>query len=464
MSARQDELAFMPLIVARDAIAIGDLCPLNYVDYLLARIGGLDQSIHSFVACDADRARERARHLRDQRKRSNGHSSIGRLFGIPYAVKDIIDVRGYPTTAQSRIMPAVPASTNAAVIERLDASGGVCLGKLTLYEFAVGGSPEFDLPWPAARNPWNLNYMAGSSSSGSGAALSAGLVPLTIGTDTGGSIRSPSMMNGVVGLKPTHGSIDMSGVFPLAPSMDTVGPMARSVADVFEAFAAMTNTEATNEKLRFLEKFSLGVVRHFHETDLTCDVSVSNAIEKCVDAANSAGWNINDVNLPPLRSFDSAGRVTMISEAFTIHKPWLSEKLDLYGVNAAEFLMSGAFISAEEYLRAQNVRRRLRQQVDEALEQHDALLTTVSTLPPCRIDDPNAMQRLAAAATRIPANVTGHPGVAIPTGLSSDGLPVGVQLIGRKHDERKLLRMAADMEEMLGFTSKYPYPNVKPLT
>ncbi|QRM32398.1 amidase [Microvirga sp. VF16] len=459
MSARQDELAFMPMIAVRDAIANGDLCPLNYVDHLLVRIEELDQSIHSFVACDADRARERARHLRDTRKRSEGHSSIGRLFGVPYAVKDIIDVKGYPTTAQSRIMPAVPASTNAPVIDRLDASGGVCLGKLTLYEFAIGGSPEFDLPWPPARNPWNLEYMAGSSSSGSGAALAAGLVPLTIGTDTGGSIRSPSMMNGVVGLKPTHGSLDMSGVFPLAPSMDTVGPMARSVADIFEAFAVMTNTSAKGEKLRILEKFNLGIVRHFHETDLTCDISVSDAIEKCADAANSAGWTINDVNLSPLRSFDSAGRVTMISEAFTIHKDWLSEKPDLYGVNAAEFLMSGAFISAEEYLRAQNVRRRLTQEVEEALEQHDALLTAVSTLPPCRIDDPNALQRLAAAAVRIPANVTGHPAVAIPTGLSGDGLPIGVQLIGRKHDERKLLRIAADMEQMLGFTSTHPYPN-----
>ncbi|WP_244179327.1 amidase [Paraburkholderia aspalathi] len=446
------------MTAVRDAIANGDLCPLNYVDHLLARIEELDQSIHSFVACDADRARDRARYLRDMRKRSDGHSSIGQLFGVPYAVKDIIDVKGYPTTAQSRIMPAGPAFTNAPVIDRLDASGGVCLGKLALYEFAIAGSPTFDLPWLPARNPWNLNYMAGGSSSGSGAALAAGLVPLTIGTDTGGSIRSPSMMNGVVGLKPTHGSLDMSGVFPLAPSMDTVGPMARSVTDVFEAFSAMTDMSAKGED-RIPERFTLGIVRHFHETDLPCDISVSHAIEKCVAVANSAGWAINDINLSPLRSFESAGRVTMIAEAFAIHKGWLLEKPDLYGVNAAEFLMSGAFISSEEYLRAQNIRRRLTQEIEDALEQHDALLTAVSTIPPCRIDDPDAMQRLAAASVRIPANVTGHPAVAIPTGLSGDGLPVGVQLIGRKHDERKLLRIAADMEQMLGFTSKHPYPN-----
>jgi aspartyl-tRNA(Asn)/glutamyl-tRNA(Gln) amidotransferase subunit A len=457
MSAQRDEFAFMSVIEVRDAIANGQLCPLDYVDRLLARIEGLDPSIHSFVAYDAERARERARHLRDMRKRSDVNSPIGQLFGVPYAVKDIIDVRGYPTTAHSRLMPTEPALTSAPVIERLDASGGVCLGKLALYEFAIGG-PTFDLPWPPARNPWNLAYMAGSSSSGSGAALAAGLVPLTIGTDTGGSIRSPSMMNGVVGLKPTHGSLNMSGVFPLAPSMDTVGPMARSVADVFEAFSVMADKNAKGEEFCSSERFNLGFVRHFHETDLACDISISHAIENCISAAKTAGWSLHDVNLSPLRSFDSAGWVTMTAEAFAIHRDWLSEKPNCYGAHAAKILMSGAFISSEEYLRAQNIRRRLTHEIEDALQRYDALLMAVSALPPCRIDDPDALQQLAAASVRMPANVTGHPAVAIPAGLSGDGLPVGIQLIGRKHDERRLLRIAATMEQTLGFSAKYPYP------
>jgi aspartyl-tRNA(Asn)/glutamyl-tRNA(Gln) amidotransferase subunit A len=452
-----EDIAYLGLMAAGRAIACGELCPLDYTDALLSRIEALDGRVHAFVHVDGDRARYRARLLRDRRRSAStvSNEELPPLFGVPYAVKDIIDVAGLPTSAHSRVMSLDPKRRSADIVEALDAAGGVMLGKLSLYEFAIGG-PTFDLPWPPARNPWNLDYMAGSSSSGSGAALAAGFVPLTIGTDTGGSIRSPAAMNGVVGLKPTYGSLSTRGVFPLASSLDTVGPLARSVEDVAYAFATMCGEKPNPEPFDVgLEGIKIGVIRHFYEDDLDASEIVVQAIDTSLKDMQRRGARLVDLRLSPLSCYNAAGWITLLAEGYATHEAWLRSRSEEYGSHARETLLGGAFITAAEYLKAQCLRAILSSEVDQALDTVDILVTAVSALPPCRIDDKEALARLASASVRMPFNATGHPALAVPVGLSREGLPIGIQFMGRKGKERSLLKLSGflSMTSPLNFLS-----------
>lgn len=423
---------------ARDAIVSGELCPVSYVESLLERIAAIDPVVHAFIAVDADNAIREAKRRRDE----NGADPPPPLFGIPFAVKDIIDVEGSPTTCQSRAGFTQPAVRTAQCVRNLIAAGGIYLGKLTLYEFALGG-PSLDEPWPPARNPWNPDYMPGSSSSGSGAALATGMVPLAIGTDSGGSIRSPAMMNGIVGLKPTFGRVSTDGLFPLAPSMDTVGPMARTVEDVALAFDCLVENRSAQPVTACNRPPKVGRVDHLWRRDLSPSADILIAIDSAVENLSVAGADIVERELAPLRVFNAVGWSTLFAEAFDVHRPGVVERPELYGSPVRDMLLTGAFFTADDYLRAQRLRVQLSQLVDEALSEVDCLLTAVSALPPCKLDDQDALDDLAAASVRVPCNVTGHPALALPVGLSDDGLPVGIQLIGRKHHERELLSVGA---------------------
>ncbi|GIL41529.1 amidase [Roseiterribacter gracilis] len=435
-----DALARLTLVEARDAIRRGDLCPVDYVDALLARIEARDHEVHAFTQLTAERARARAKQLRDTRPKV-----LPPLFGVPYAVKDLLDVEGLPTTCQSRVMPTTPATRTARVVEQLDAAGGILLGKLTLYEFALGGV-TFDLPWPPARNPHNLDYIAGSSSSGSGAALAANFVPLTIGTDTGGSIRSPATVNGVVGLKPSYGLVSRDGVFPLAFSLDTTGPLARTVGDVAAAMRVLAPIQghAVTTPPR------IGVVRHLHERDLVATPDVTVAFDNAVERLRAAGADIVEIELPSLQKFNAAGWTILFAEAYAIHRAWLQERPEQYGAQAREVLLTGAFIDSADYLLAQQNRVALTASVERALGGVDMLLTAVSALPPCRIDDRAAIKALLAASVRMPFNLSGHPALALPVRDKSDaGLPLGVQLVGRHGADGELLAAAEWVEHAL---------------
>ena len=221
------ELAYLGLAEAAELIRTKKLSPVEYVTALVARIERYDAKYNAFIALTPERALKAARA-------AEAEITVGRwrgpFHGVPYALKDIIDVEGLATTAHSKILKGNIARRHAVVTERLEAAGGVLLGKLSTHEFAIGG-PSFDLPWPPARNPWNCDHFCGGSSSGSGAGLAAGFFPAALGTDTGGSIRNPASMCGITGMKATYGRVSRRGVAPLAFSLDHIGPMTRTVRD-----------------------------------------------------------------------------------------------------------------------------------------------------------------------------------------------------------------------------------------
>lgn len=438
-----NQLAKLTLSQARHLLQSGDLCPVDYAEALLSRIDAHNGAIHAVRDIAAEAAISTAKAL----KKRTGRRGELPLFGIPFLVKDIMDVKGSVTTCQSRASDGRVANKNADCVQRLKDCGGIYLGKTALYEFALGG-PDFDEPWPPARNPWNPTYTPGSSSSGSGAAIAAGFAPLALGTDTGGSIRSPAMMNGVVGLKPTFDRLSTKGVFPLAPSMDTVGPMARTLEDVGVAFQCLDgNPDGGIPELASPPRFAL--LDHLWREDLVADNDIVSHFETAMSDLEHMGSVLTHERVASTHTFNTVGWVTLFAEAFEIHKDRLKQSPERFGSTLREMLLRGAHISAGDYIQAQHLRRELSKFIDAALEGVDALILPVSALPPCPLEDRSAMDNLSATSVRIMCNVTGHPALALPIGLSSKGLPVGVQIIGRKHDDRQLIAIGTWVQKTL---------------
>jgi aspartyl-tRNA(Asn)/glutamyl-tRNA(Gln) amidotransferase subunit A len=340
------DLAFLGATEIAERYADRSLSPTELVDHLLARIAALDWCVQAFIRLDADRARGAAVAAEIAAGRSRGS-----LHGIPVAIKDMIDVADTPTTCHSRILLDNVARADVAVVAGLREAGAIIIGKVATHEFATGG-PIFDLPFPPARNPWNLDCHPGGSSSGSGAGLAAGFFPLSLGTDTAGSARNPAGACGVVGLKPTYGLVSRRGVFPLAHTLDHVGVLARSVGDaalLLDAIAGhdpadpasvraslATPDLATADLSRGLRGLRIGYVRHFHETDIPADPEVAAALDNVARVLAAEGAAVTEVILPPLARFTAVNRVIMHAEAFAIHARWLQTSRRLWPNDAGK--------------------------------------------------------------------------------------------------------------------------------
>jgi len=356
------DLHWMTATEAARAIAAGELSPVELMQALLERIGRLDAKLHVFIRLDGDAAMDAA-------KAAEAEIASGRLrgplHGVPVGIKDIIDVAGLPTTCHSKLLIDNVTSADAVCVSRLRGAGAIVLGKLSTHEFAIGG-PSFDLPWPPARNPWNTDHHPGGSSSGSGSGLAAGLFPMALGSDTGGSVRNPASACGIVGLKPTYGLVSRRGVFPLSFTLDHVGPMTRTVADnalmldVIAGYdpldpgsvAAPAGHYATGLERR-IRGLRIGFIRHFHEEDMPADPEVTAALEHVAGSLKERGAEIRDVRLPTLGEFAAVNRVILQSEAWAIHGQWLRERPGEYGQLARRRLMAGAFMSAGDYVQAE---------------------------------------------------------------------------------------------------------------
>lgn len=437
------ELTNLSLSAARSELSRGNIDVLEYIDAFLLKIERVNPAIHAFLEYDPDRVRDKTIRLKSKWKRRN----VPPLFGIPFAVKDNIDVEGEVTTCQSFAASHRAAPVSADCVSKLVAAGAIYIGKTSLDEFALG-EYSTDKPWPRVRNPWNPEYFAGSSSAGSGAAIAARLVPFAIGTDSGGSIRSPAMMNGVVGLKPSFGRLSMEGIFPLAPSMDTVGPLAQTVADISIVFNCMLGGEVSPMTPQ-IKPPKLVRLDHLWRRDQIASADVASLFDCCMDELASAGAKLVEREVSSLDSFNSVGWTTLFAEAFEIHLEGLRACPQKYGRPLIDNLLTGAFIPSADYIFAQRARNYLRKQIDECLEDMDAIVTPVCALPTCNIDDKEALAALAKSSVRVMCNVTGHPALALPIGFSSQGLPIGIQLIGKYNNEHDLLAVGAWMERHL---------------
>ncbi len=433
------------------------LTPSVVMAHLLERIAALDTRYHAFISIDAEAAMQAAHQA--ERELAAG-AARGPLHGIPYAVKDIIDIRGQITTCHSRIRMDGLARSDATVIARLKRAGAISMGKLALHEFAIGG-PSFDLPFPPSRNPWNTDHHPGGSSSGSGAALAAGFLPLALGTDTAGSIRNPAAACGIVGLKPTYELIPRDGVFPFSDTLDHVGPMARSIRDLALLMDAIATPDGAcgaygTELDRGFDGLRIGYVKHFHCSDMPADTEVAEALDQAAEVMRRAGAQVDEIRLASLKEFDHPLRIIFQKESWDIHARWLRERPQDYGENARTKLMMGADISEEDYRLALEQRLALRACVDQAFGQADVLLTACSMDPPCKIDDTAAIARTFPRQARSPFNLTGHPALSMMSGLSRAGLPLSLQLVGRANDERTLLRAGAAYEQATHWRDIHP--------
>ena len=433
--------------------------PVEVVKSLLARIDALNPKCHAFIRVDHEGALAGARQA--EREIFAGRA-LGPLHGVPLGIKDIIDVAGQATTCHSKIRLNHCASEDAQVIAKLRAAGMIFMGKLALHEFAIGG-PSFDLPFAPARNPWNLNHHPGGSSSGSGAALAAGLVPLALGTDTGGSIRNPSASCGIVGLKATYELVSRRGVFSLSSTMDHIGPMARTVQDAGLLLNAMALPQVdqaapdyVSDLTRGIQGLRIGYVRHFHETDEVAHPEVGAALDEAAKLLAQLGATVTEARLPALNDFLTPQKFLMMAEGWAIHEKWLRERPEDYAQMTRRKLLTGAFVTGGEYVRSMQQRNLLIDAVNNVFKDYDVLLVANSMDPACRIDDEAEIVRTYTRQARMPFNLTGHPAIGLMTGLSSGGLPLSMQLVGTTFDETTLLRVAAAYEHAAQWHTKHP--------
>ena len=428
----------------------------------LARIAALDGVLHAFILVTADRALADARQAdTDLAAGRDG----GPMHGIPYALKDIYDTAGIATTCHSKLRRDHVPEHDSVVAARFAQSGAVLLGKLATHEFAIGG-PSFDLPWPPARNPWNIEHITGGSSSGSAAAIASGMLRVATGSDTGGSIRGPAAWCGTAGIKPTYGRVSRRGVFPLSWTLDHCGPMARSVEDAAIALQVMAGHDADDPASAdvpvpdFRAGFThgvaglrLGIPRGLFATAKMLTPEVLAAIERTAQQLRDAGATVEDVMLPDYAIFAAAGRVIMLAEAFAIHRADMQSRLADYAEITANRFVLGATIGAVDYVDALRARRELTEAVNAVLSHCDALLTASSLGTAPRFDAvPDALSTVSPMQT-IPFNVTGHPAMSVPVGLAGNGLPLSVQIVGRPFDEATVLRVGRAVETLSGWES-----------
>jgi aspartyl-tRNA(Asn)/glutamyl-tRNA(Gln) amidotransferase subunit A len=436
--------------------------------HALERIALIDPLLHSFILVTRERALDDA--ARADRELRQGIDK-GPLHGIPYAHKDVFYTAGIATTCNSWLMKDHIPDHDCFVETKLKQGGGVLLGKLATHEFALGG-PGFDLPFPPASNPWNPEHFTGASSSGSGAAVAAGLVRIATGTDTSGSIRGPAAHCGVVGIKPSFGLVSRHGVFPLSYSLDHCGVLGRTVEDAALALNVLAGHDPRDlgsVEIEIRDYASqagqdiLGLKIGYARPWMTAQ-GVSGEVLALMDAAAEQvaklGASVEEAELPPYDLFNACGRIIMTAEGYAIHEKELRNRPAEYGRYTYQRLAPGAAIGASDLLRAYQLRRELAALLNgNLLSKYDALITAASLYPAAsfsQFPEHWPPPGTATATQTIPFNITGNPALVVPAGFSREGLPVGLQIVGRAFDEQLLFRIGAAYESAAGFVHRWP--------
>ena len=447
-----------------DLIRTRQVTPRQVVDAFLARIAQYNPSLNAFVTVCADQARSEADRL--TREVEQGRLR-GPLHGIPIAVKDLTDTAGVRTTYGSILFERNVPSEDAEPVRRLKEAGAVVVGKANTHEFACGtttNNPHFG----ATHNPWRLDRVPGGSSGGSGAAVAGGLVPLATGSDTGGSIRIPSAVCGCVGIKPTHGRVSLRGTYPMTPTLDHVGDLARTTRDCALGLNAMAGFDPhdpwsrerpgedfTRDLARPLRGRRVAIAPGFRPMPL--ESSVAENLARTLDALRALGVEIVEVELPDAGQVSAIGGPVIIAETYAFHAEQYEKHRDRYGADVRLQMDIGANVRARDLVIAQHRREVLARAFERVVtEQADALLmpTVALEAPPIgdeavEIDGQAVPVVMALAAYTLVHNLTRLPTIAVPTGLGKQGLPLSVQLTTAPYAEALALNFAHQLEETL---------------
>jgi len=452
---------FLTIAEASRLIAAKKLSPLELTRALLERIGTLDPQLNAFITVTERQALAAAR-------RAQASTDRGPLRGIPVGYKDIYQTAGVLTTAHSRLLADNVPSEDAEAVRRLGAAGAVMLGKLATHEFAIGG-PAFDLPWPPARNPWDTRRFTGGSSSGSGAAVAAGLVLGALGSDTGGSIRLPAAYCGIAGLKPTPGLVSRRGVIPLAPSLDTAGPMAWTAQDCAILLDALAGHDPADPasvpspRVGYARAITapvkglrVGLLRRFYEHDVPATPEVLRMMNHSVSVLHDLGCRIEEASLSPVQEFNAVGRVIISAEAFALHEPMLTTRLADYSRVFRMRVLGGALIRAADYIAAQRRRTDLIAEAAKLFERFDVLLSVpaADAAPPVSEQRPD--EGFARPFLTTVANVAALPSLVVCGGFTAAGLPLGIEIIGPAWGDQTVLRVGHHFEMAAGTRDRRP--------
>ena len=460
----------------RDAVRRGDRSATEVCQDALAHIARHEPSVHAFITIAADRALDRARAIDADRARWKSQP----LTGVPVAVKDNLCTRGVRTTAASKILSSFVPPYDATAVARLEAAGAIIIGKTNCDEFAMGSSTENSAFGPT-RNPWAFDRIPGGSSGGSAVAVAAGMVPMALGSDTGGSIRQPASLCGVVGLKPTYGRVSRYGLLAYASSLDQVGPFARTVADAALALGVLAGADAADATCAPVPvpDYTAGLsgdirgmrigVPHALLDGAGIDAEVSGAFATAIDALSARGATIVDVDLPHAAAAIPVYYLVATAECSSnlarydgvkygyraaggvddLRTMYSRTRAEGFGPEVKLRIMLGTYVLSAGYYdayyrKAQQVRTLIRRDYDVAFEHVDAVAMPTSPTPAFRIGERIAdpLQMYLADVFTVSANLAGLPAISVPCGFTNDRLPIGLQLTGRMFDEETILRIA----------------------
>ena len=465
------ELVRLTLSEAARLVKAREVSPVELVDASLERIAAVDPQLAAFILVFEKEARQVAKAA--EMMVMAGHD-LGPLHGIPIALKDNVALRGFPTTAGSKILADWIPDQDATVATRLRQAGAVFVGKLNMHEFAWGGTSD-NPHYGTVRNPWNVDRFPAGSSGGSGAAVAARACYGAIGTDTGGSIRLPSAINGIVGIRPTYGRVSNHGIVPLAWSMDTAGPMTRTVEDcalMFGAVAGHDPKDAATGRAAVpdyadgmrsgIEGLRIGFIPGYFF--LRLQAPVREAVTGALDVMVKAGAQLVDVDIRNIHGNISAQLTIEAAEPSTWHQRWLRERPDDYGDDVRTLLEVGELLLATHYLQAQRYRSLLRSEFMDAFKRVDVFVCPTLPFTATRIGEmkvviePGQEEEMLSAImqfTGVPS-LTGLPSLNVPCGFDPDGMPIGMQIIGRPFDEATLFRAGMAYQSATDFHRREP--------
>jgi len=444
------ELTKLTVTEAGRLIRRRELSPVELTEACLERIARIDAELNAFITVTGEEALRAAQEATQVIAKGDYK---GPLHGVPLALKDLFTTAGIRTTAGSKIMADHVPAEDAEVTARLKAAGAVILGKLNLHEFAFGAT-GVNPHYGPARNPWDTSRIAGGSSSGSGVAVASGECPATLGTDTGGSIRIPAALCGVVGLKPTYGRVSRRGVVPLSWSLDHVGPLARTVEDAAIVLGVIAGRDPLDDSScaepvpnyrqrlrrgRRLGGLRVGVPREHFEG---VDVEMLEAVRAALGVLRGLGAVVEEVSLPHIAEAATAVNAIMLPEALAYHQRCLAERPQDYGDDVRRRLEMGTIFLAVHYVQAQQLRDLMVREWQQVLERVDLLATPTTPIPAALVEMSGLQTTLTLVRFTNPFNLVGLPAISVPCGFTQEGLPIGLQLAGRWFREETVLRAA----------------------